>query len=225
MAENAKFCPRCQQIKPVAEWLRNAARYDGLSGYCAQCHRQVSTESSHRKRAELLATLGGKCVRCGFSDARALQIDHVNGGGRRTDPYRATAAFYKKVVDHPDEYQLLCANCNWIKKHEDAEHVGNRDYGRVLPTERKQGVGRHNPEANARRAAGLQRWREANPNGDSERAIRSNADPAGRARRSATMKARIAAMTPERRAEWLATIAATKRRKAEERMAAQDGGP
>src|SRR5438094_515100 len=32
-------------------------------------------------RDDFLLVFGGKCVRCGFSDKRALQIDHVNGDG------------------------------------------------------------------------------------------------------------------------------------------------
>lgn len=114
-------------------------------------------------------------MRCGFDDARALQVDHVNGGGKWVDPYRSTAAFYKKVVDNPDAYQLLCANCNAIKKHEQSEMFGARVYARVAPHKRKQGVGRHNPEANARRAAGLARWRAENPEANSERARKGNA--------------------------------------------------
>src|SRR5881394_22666 len=34
-------------------------------------------------RARALAFLGGRCVQCGFDDARALQIDHVHGGGNK----------------------------------------------------------------------------------------------------------------------------------------------
>ena len=36
-----------------------------------------------RVRAKALDHLGNVCVRCGFSDPRALQIDHVNGNGLR----------------------------------------------------------------------------------------------------------------------------------------------
>src|SRR5690242_6769553 len=37
-----------------------------------------------KKRAALFELLGGaKCARCGFSDTRALQFDHINAGGRK----------------------------------------------------------------------------------------------------------------------------------------------
>ncbi len=32
-------------------------------------------------RHEVITFLGGKCIRCGFTDERALQLDHVDGGG------------------------------------------------------------------------------------------------------------------------------------------------
>src|SRR5690606_22318669 len=45
---------------------------------------QRSKQRYERKKAirnAMIELLGGKCVKCGFSDIRALQIDHVNGGG------------------------------------------------------------------------------------------------------------------------------------------------
>ena len=73
-----------------------------------------------RKRKEVLDHLGGKCQQCGYSDYRALQIDHVNGKGSRERRrlYKSSASykFYKRVkLDKKNRYQILCANCNWIK--------------------------------------------------------------------------------------------------------------
>src|SRR5258708_35432765 len=33
-----------------------------------------------RLRMDIITPLGGECIRCGFTDWRALQVDHVNGG-------------------------------------------------------------------------------------------------------------------------------------------------
>lgn len=170
-----KWCPACQAEKAISDFYANKGRTDGLSGYCRECQKQVETNRAHARRRALLDALGGKCVQCGFADERALQVDHINGGGKQVDPYRSTMAFYTKVVANPGEYQLLCANCNWIKKHEREEHIGVRVYERQVPTERKRGVGRWNAEANARRAEGLRRWREENPDANSERARKGNA--------------------------------------------------
>jgi len=78
------------------------------------------------RRAKVLEFLGGQCVVCGFSDTRALQIDHINGGGnkeRRESP--SCFSYWKKIMSTPSgKYQLLCANCNWIKRASNEESNG-----------------------------------------------------------------------------------------------------
>lgn len=76
-------------------------------------------------RASLLSLMGGKCARCSFDDERALQVDHVHGGGCREQKEIGTQTrFWKKVTASVraglGEYQLLCANCNAIKRRENA---------------------------------------------------------------------------------------------------------
>jgi hypothetical protein len=73
---------------------------------------------------QIHAALGSKCNACGFSDARAMQIDHINGGGRmeraRMDTKSYLVHLNRLLVNDPQtffaRYQLLCANCNWIKR-------------------------------------------------------------------------------------------------------------
>jgi hypothetical protein len=107
--------------------------------------RQIEIEKMHREdmlrekreynrkaRLAVMAALGGKCVKCGFSDARALQIDHVNNDGSSERNKANTAVYYKKVIESffkgEKKYQLMCCNCNWIKRFEpggDLESVSN----------------------------------------------------------------------------------------------------
>lgn len=70
-----------------------------------------------------LLTLGNKCCKCGYSDKRALQIDHIlgNGGKERRELNYNQFKIYKKISSGSNEYQLLCANCNWIKRYENNE--------------------------------------------------------------------------------------------------------
>lgn len=67
------------------------------------------------RRQEVLALLGGKCRHCGYMDDRALQVDHVHGRGRYDRS--GTLSYYNRVKRewNTGKYQLLCANCNWIK--------------------------------------------------------------------------------------------------------------
>lgn len=76
-----------------------------------------------RLKGEAFAAVGSEvCVNCGFSDPRALQIDHVNGGGRQhMASFSSNKTYLRYVIDNPQEFQILCANCNWIKRHENGE--------------------------------------------------------------------------------------------------------
>jgi exonuclease VII large subunit len=81
-----------------------------------------------RIRQAVIALFGGKCARCGFSDWRALQVDHINGGGtKERKSLQNNQALYKAMLaadpaDINSKYQLLCANCNQIKRYEEGEH-------------------------------------------------------------------------------------------------------
>ena len=75
-------------------------------------------------RLRTLEALGGKCVQCGFEDWRALQIDHINSGGSQ-DTYTNPIKPQHDIVAgrNLENYQLLCANCNMIKRYTSKEIV------------------------------------------------------------------------------------------------------
>lgn len=77
-----------------------------------------------RLKNAIFELLGRKCVSCGFEDVRALQIDHINGGGHQ-EKSSMTTSYYKYVLEQllkgSTKYQILCANCNWIKRAENKE--------------------------------------------------------------------------------------------------------
>lgn len=103
-----------------------------------QEYRRKDLEVTNRKsrdyraktRLMLLEFVGGdgglKCKVCNFSDTRALQIDHVFGGGSKEihnkSPLKDNVRYLRHIKENPNNYQLLCANCNWIKKYEKKEH-------------------------------------------------------------------------------------------------------
>lgn len=146
-------CSCCQVLKHISDFVgivRGAERLRKTCGGCRSNDRayyqanrhKIIAEVSHwqrqnresRKpyqrsymasiRADVVSHLGGKCCRCGFTDARALQIDHVHGDGWRElrKGGLGSYAYMKKVLaDREGRYQLLCANCNWIKRAEENE--------------------------------------------------------------------------------------------------------
>jgi hypothetical protein len=88
-----------------------------------------------KTKTQAFAILGNKCsnVRCGWlnedgsqgcTDSRCLQIDHINDDGyvERKNGIHGTV-LYRRIINGIDvaRYQLLCANCNWIKKFQKAE--------------------------------------------------------------------------------------------------------
>ena len=84
--------------------------------------RRVSRESTARLRKQALEAYGNKCncPGCGVTEPKWLAIDHVAGGGnehRRQVTGHKHGKIYGWLRDHsyPDEFQILCHNCNMAK--------------------------------------------------------------------------------------------------------------
>jgi hypothetical protein len=114
------------------EYARNREKKIAYQKKYVSQHKEKILSKIRADRAEwksrAVSALGGVCVRCGFSDGRALQIDHVGGNGallRKSGEPSGSSKYYKIVVlsaEHGENvYQLLCCNCNWIKRVEDKE--------------------------------------------------------------------------------------------------------
>lgn len=115
VTKNQKYCSRsCGTLM----WKKkNPARW-----------KEIYQKSHDMHRNNLFQILGDKCS-CGFDDKRALQFDHINENGlkdlKRFGNKNAMLYYYSK---HPEEarekLQILCANCNWIKRAEKNEIRG-----------------------------------------------------------------------------------------------------
>ncbi len=131
-----KSCSICKKRKSLDQFSKRTRAKDGLDARCKACwaiKRKVSPETAEayairrkryydKLRAQALAALGNACVRCGFDDWRALQIDHINGGGSQEKKQIHVESLYRRVIAGTPGYQCLCANCNWIKRYENGEH-------------------------------------------------------------------------------------------------------
>ena len=88
---------------------------------------KLDRERALQAKRTIYGVLGGaKCIKCGITDIRVLQLDHINGGGKKDrKSNRSTLKILRLHRDNldslKDKYQVLCANCNWIKKHENNE--------------------------------------------------------------------------------------------------------
>ena len=90
--------------------------------------RRYSDGLRARLKRAVIAGYGGKCARCGFSDERALSIDHMNGDGgaerRATVGRPFTETLWRRLIAEGfprGHYQLLCMNCQFIKSVENGE--------------------------------------------------------------------------------------------------------
>ena len=84
-------------------------------------------------KVEIYKLLGGQCVNPYnlnhgefLTDIRCLQIDHVKGNGRQererfSNYTEMTKYILKEIKAGSKDYQLLCSNCNWIKRHKNKE--------------------------------------------------------------------------------------------------------
>jgi len=61
------------------------------------------------------------CNLCGYNDIRALAIDHINGDGHehRKEQQGGKIVFWLRRNGFPNGFQILCHNCNWIKRLEE----------------------------------------------------------------------------------------------------------
>ena len=131
--KRSKLCIKC--TPPTKYWLGKKHKIPSLNGNKNAIGHIPSNkgkgfaprgEYNRTLRKVSLETLGGKCVQCGFTDFRALQIDHINGNGTKDRKTLRGARFLTNVVrsflNKENKYQLLCANCNWIKRYENKEH-------------------------------------------------------------------------------------------------------
>ena len=89
--------------------------------------KELGRQERTRLKADVFNHYGkGKvaCKKCGFSDYMALEIDHIKNNGaderRRLFGNRlyAGTTFYRwlRKNGYPTGYQILCANCNIIKR-------------------------------------------------------------------------------------------------------------
>lgn len=127
MRREESYCPGCQRYKPKDEFYKNKGRSTGISSHCKLCHSEYYKEKYARNRQIAIELYGGKCCKCGFDNQLALQFDHIKGGTglwNRGFTNWSPSTHIKDIIKSipGTKYQLLCANCNVIKKFTEEEH-------------------------------------------------------------------------------------------------------
>lgn len=98
-----------------------------------QAHPEWNREQNHKnveyRKLQVITHYGDgepQCVKCGFSDIRALTIDHIQACGTQNRTLRGQLLYQYLIRNHyPKGFQTLCMNCQWIKRHENREFGGH----------------------------------------------------------------------------------------------------
>ncbi len=75
------------------------------------------------------------CLHCGYDKLDALSIDHINDNGaehRKNDPNAQHLSEYLYANDFPEGYQILCMNCQLIKKLEHTAKTMNERHNLTI---------------------------------------------------------------------------------------------
>jgi hypothetical protein len=122
-----KHCSKCDKVYPKLKgFYPNKARYDGCSIYCRLCDTiKKKPRALKAQREAVVKLLGAMCIECGYrADIRALQIDHINGGGNaERKSHKSSNNYLKSISDNIalQKHQILCVNCNGIKMSVNSE--------------------------------------------------------------------------------------------------------
>lgn len=128
-AKNAEEFRAKQRIKRIGR----EEKFNAATRRWRTRNPNASRNYNEIQRKKILTLLGGKCSNpaCqwlnadgtrGCTDGRCLQIDHINGGGHLERKIIGYSVMCRKLLaNYGAGYQLLCANCNWIKKYQNRE--------------------------------------------------------------------------------------------------------
>lgn len=70
-------------------------------------------------RERVFAAFGKQCACCGETQEVFLTLDHIyNNGARDRKVYHGNVdMIWRRALDVPWQFQILCRNCNWAKRY------------------------------------------------------------------------------------------------------------
>lgn len=91
------------------------------SMHCDQCRKKVNSFRTVYRERQVEAVLdryGRVCICCGEAEPMFLTLDHKDGKGNEhrrlehSDMYGVLARIFRKSGTWPENFQILCYNCN-----------------------------------------------------------------------------------------------------------------
>jgi len=139
--EGYRICTSCKTEKPLGDFAKSRNRLFGVHSTCKECmntkrrgesaYKINARKAYHKRRMTALLTLrdSAECFHCFTSDLRLLSIDHIQDNGSEERRKLKRAEIFRKIIkmgreEASKEYQILCRNCNWLKRLEmgDVKH-------------------------------------------------------------------------------------------------------
>jgi len=127
--DTERQCADCKRVLPRSDFHRSANRHDGLTPYCKECFAIRNAEIYQRNKeqialrrrtlkAECVATLGGKCCRCGYCEfVSGLDFHHTSDKEEEIAKLITKAATgngkqHALLMAEISKCILLCRNCH-----------------------------------------------------------------------------------------------------------------
>ena len=102
------ICKHCQ-----TEFEPDGNRKVFCSFRCKRLHNVLLNR--YRVKKELIEAAGATCVRCGFSDPRALQFHHRDPSQKEFKLSADVCKSKERMIAEAQKCDLLCANCHQIE--------------------------------------------------------------------------------------------------------------
>lgn len=122
---HSKFCSGLCRKEYQKEYNRNHVKnWWRTHPKSYEKNKLLKKKRDEELRLLVLTHYGGKCVCCGETEIRFLEVDHINGGGCKErkalfgNEHTSGSTFFRWIIRNkfPIRYQVMCSNCNMAKK-------------------------------------------------------------------------------------------------------------
>ena len=83
-------------------------------------YKEQSRKAKAKLKQKVFDMYGDICALCGFTDKRALTLDHIqNNGAAERKKIGERGVYYRAIEEYrPLEYRIICMNCQFISRVE-----------------------------------------------------------------------------------------------------------